>query len=102
MNGNEMTLRLHGYSKLDIRKTYSPKAIFHYYKTLLLAACLFGSVALTTANERKEKFFTNGWAIKVAGSNHEHRVRRIAEKYGFDKISKVMGIFYLYIQISSR
>ena len=36
-----------------------------------------------------EKFFTNGWAVKVIGHNHHERVKRIAEKYGFDKFSKV-------------
>lgn len=86
-----MTLRSNGCSKkLEIiRKTYTSSGIFYYYKALLLAACFIGFIASTTANEREERFFTNGWAIKVAGSHPEQRVKRIAEKYGFDKISKV-------------
>lgn len=42
-----------------------------------------------TRKEQKERIYTNGWAVQLHGENSEQRVKRIAEKYGFDKISKV-------------
>lgn len=53
-----------------------------------LIFCCFGGIVQLSA-EPQEKVFTNGWAVKIEGANHEERVKRVAEKYGFDKISKI-------------
>ena len=37
-----------------------------------------------------DKIFTNGWAVQLNGQQSEQGVKRIAEKYGFEKISKVI------------
>ena len=58
----------------------------------LLVFLVFCNSALNyvaSTEPKPTKFFTNGWAVKIAGTNHNERVKRIAEKYGFDKISKV-------------
>ena len=54
---------------------------------LFPSSCYGG--ASSTGKPSVEKVFTNGWAIKVVGDHHQERVKRIAQKYGFDKISKV-------------
>lgn len=36
-----------------------------------------------------DKFFTNGWAVQVHGKDSYERVKRIAQKYGFEKISTI-------------
>ena len=39
------------------------------------------------------KYYTNGWAIQLKGVDTFERAKRIAEKYGFDKVTKVF--FYI-------
>ena len=53
----------------------------------------YGDVS-STGKSSAEKVFTNGWAIKVVGEHPQERVKRIAQKYGFDKISKVCKFLY--------
>jgi len=58
----------------------------------LLVYLVFLNSALnhvTSSEPKPTKFFTNGWAVKIAGTDHNERVKRIADKYGFDKISKI-------------
>lgn len=80
MYQNEMSL--HASSILSI-------SWINRWFNLLVILSLIGTFVCVTSNEKPNKFFTNGWAVKIAGENHDERVKRIAEKYGFDKISKI-------------
>ena len=39
--------------------------------------------------ESPDKYYINGWAVQIKGENTYKRAKRIAEKYGFEKVSKV-------------
>ena len=48
----------------------------------------------TEINDPDDKFYTNGWAVKLKGKDTFERAKRLARKYGFEKVKKVK---YIYI-----
>ena len=52
----------------------------------------------TEINDPDEKYYTNGWAIKLKGKDTFERAKRLASKYGFEKVKKVK---YIYLEAAT-
>ena len=60
---------------------------------ILTVAIIIGLTGTGCDGTDLEKFFTNGWAVKVKEPGGLERVKKLAEKYGYENVRKVCRFF---------
>lgn len=48
----------------------------------------------TEINDPDDKYYTNGWAVKLKGKDTFERAKRLASKYGFENVKKVTNFYH--------
>ena len=60
----------------------------HSSFVLLLLICIL-ALGCYAEKVTEDKFFTNGWAIKVSEPGGHDKAKEIAKRHGFEKVTKV-------------
>ena len=56
-------------------------------KVILFGLLVFISFRVSDAERKREKIYTNGWAVKVSGGIGKAKI--VAKQHGFEKVEKV-------------